>query len=160
VAPHRRSSPPSPWPPLPFLLHPIKSRPWTPLLPHHLPAAPSRTNRLSRSTARRRSAAAPIYSAGASPTSPSPLVRSSYPPLSFGVLLMRNGGREAILGSPPASPAAGTAVHRRAPPPPAAASRRRPLDMNLMAQIYPTPSQTVNITVNPGRSWSFWKKTL
>jgi hypothetical protein len=28
------------------------------------------------------------------------------------------------------------------------------------AQMDPSPSQTVNITVNPGRSWSFCKKCL
>jgi hypothetical protein len=40
------------------------------------------------------------------PTSPSPLVRSSCPPLSFGVLPVRNGGREAIFGSSPPRAAA------------------------------------------------------
>jgi hypothetical protein len=111
LAAHRLCAlPPAPPPCIKGGHHPL-------FLPHHFRLSPRLCAhypelRRSRSSADRPSPS--ISSAGASPTSPSPLVRSSCPPLSFGDLPMRNGGQEAIFGSPLASRRSARAVRHRA----------------------------------------------
>jgi hypothetical protein len=94
-----------------------------------------------------RGSAAPISSAGTSPTSSSHVVSSSRPPLCFGAIPVKIGAWEADL-----------ATHRRtsgrAPPhtgglpPPEPLEPRTPPDPVWMVQIEPYPKSNIKIPVN------------
>jgi hypothetical protein len=103
-----------------------------------------------------------ISSAGSSTSLPRPPASSSCPPIYLGALPVRNGCREAIFGSLPASRRSAPAALRSAPPAPpprAASGTREPSIAGPTVQIDPAAQVKYLYTGQPKLPPAFLQKS-